>query len=76
MSSVRDRIKAAEQASSSDKAQNASNLARRGTKLSLNTDEHIKEEFLRRGDGGWHKKVDIGQHQRSSRRHLWRLSSN
>lgn len=62
--SVRDRIKAAEQASGIDNAQAARPLVRRGTKLSLNTDEHIKEEFLRRGDGGWHKKVDIGQHQK------------
>lgn len=62
--SVRDRIKAAEQASASDNGPNARNLQRRGTKLSLNTDEHIKEEFLRRGDGGWHKRVDIGQHQK------------
>lgn len=58
--SVRDRIKAAEAAQGTARDDAASN-ARRGHKLSLKTDEHIKEEFLRRGDGGWSKKVDIGQ---------------
>lgn len=58
--SVRDRIKAAEAAQGGAKG-DSSNNPRRGQKLALNTDEHIKEEFLRRGDGGWSKKVDIGQ---------------
>lgn len=60
--SVRDRIAALQ---GSDKGHTSSSqTARRGHKLSLKTDEHIKEEFLRRGDGGWSKQVGIGQHQR------------
>lgn len=60
--SVRDRIAALQ---GNDKRHTGgSPTARRGHKLSLKTDEHIKEEFLRRGDGGWSKQVDIGQHQR------------
>ena len=58
--SVRDRIAALQ---GSDKGHSTPPTARRGHKLSLKTDEHIKEEFLRRGDGGWSKKVDIGQQQ-------------
>lgn len=60
--SVRDRVKAAEAAQGGAKGDTSSN-PRRGQKLALNTDEHIKEEFLRRGDGGWSKKVDIGQQE-------------
>ena len=62
--SVRDRIKAAEQAQGIDSAQNVVNPLRRGKKLSLSTDQHIKEEVIRKGDYGWHKRVDIGQHER------------
>lgn len=59
--SVRDRIAALQ---GSDQGHNGgSPTARRGHKLTLKTDEHIKEEFLRRGDGGWSKNVDIGQQQ-------------
>lgn len=61
--SVRDRIKAAESLQGQDAAQSSASH-RRGHRLSLKTDEHIKEEFLRRGDGGWHKKVDIGQQEK------------
>lgn len=60
--SVRDRIKAAETAHGGGKSHGSGHV-RRGHKLALNTDEHIKEEFLRRGDGGWSKKVDIGQQE-------------
>lgn len=60
--SVRDRIRAAEAAQGGEKGHSSSHR-HRGHKLALNTDEHIKEEFLRRGDGGWSKKVDIGQQE-------------
>ncbi|KAK5086990.1 hypothetical protein LTR05_004161 [Lithohypha guttulata] len=63
MSNVRDRIKAAEALTGQSHNDGGSESRRRGHKLSLKTDEHIKEEFLRRGDGGWHKKVDIGQQE-------------
>lgn len=59
---VMDRIKAAEAASGVDKTENAK--PQKVSKLRLNTDEHIKEEVLKRGDGGWQKKVGIGQQEK------------
>lgn len=59
--SVRDRIRAAEALQGDGKSQPSG--SRRGYKLALKTDEHIKEEYLRRGDGGWSKNVDIGQQE-------------
>lgn len=63
MSSVRDRVQAAEARTAAEEPSKRHHVsARRGHKLSLKTDEHIKEEILRRSDGGWHKNIDIEQH--------------
>jgi len=58
--SVRDRIKAAE-GLQADKARDGHSNHRGNPKLNLKTDERIKEEFLKKADGGWHKKIDVGQ---------------
>ncbi|KAJ9651292.1 hypothetical protein H2198_009414 [Neophaeococcomyces mojaviensis] len=60
--SVRDRIRAAELARQQAEAGSSSPISpRRGFKIALKSDEHVKEEFLKRGDGGWTKNVNIGQ---------------
>lgn len=62
MSSVRDRVKLAEARAGADSpSSHGHGAARRGHILSLKTDEHIKEESLRRSDGGWHKNINVQQ---------------
>jgi len=60
--SVRDRIRAAELARQQAEGDSSSpNSSRLGPKFALKSNEHVKEEVLKRGDGGWTKNMNIGQ---------------